>query len=261
MDASDRFLNKNGKFEMNNDIFPNSRGWWNTVEIADLNNDGLKDVVAGNHGLNTRFRTSPEKPLHMFVKDFDRNGTTEQIICQYEGSKLYTLALKHDMAMQMPHINAKYPRYEDYKDQQITDVFSSEELKDATALTAEELATVVYLSKGDLTYYKAKLPFQVQFSSTYAILVKDFNDDKNPDILLGGNMYESKPEVGIYDASYGVLLLGDGEGEFDFMPVIESGIKIDRAVRKILQVQSPPAGKIIVANNNDKAQIFQKRTE
>jgi hypothetical protein len=255
------FLNKNGKFEMNNDIFPNSRGWWNTVEIADLNNDGLKDVVAGNHGLNTRFRTSPEKPLHMFVKDFDRNGTTEQIICQYEGSKLYTLALKHDMAMQMPHINAKYPRYEDYKDQQITDVFSSEELKDATALTAEELATVVYLSKGDLTYYKAKLPFQVQFSSTYAILVKDFNDDKNPDILLGGNMYESKPEVGIYDASYGVLLLGDGEGEFDFMPVIESGIKIDRAVRKILQVQSPPAGKIIVANNNDKAQIFQKRTE
>jgi hypothetical protein len=255
------FLNQNGKFEMNKNIIPNSSGWWNTVEIADLNKDGIPDIVAGNHGLNTRFRTSPGKPLHMFVKDFDRNGSVEQIICQYENNKLYPLALKHDMAMQMPHINKKYPRYEDYKDQEITDIFSPAELKDATVLSAEELTTDVFLSSSELTYYKAQLPVQAQFSNTYAILVDDFNDDKNPDILLGGNMYESKPEVGIYDASYGVLLKGDGKGSFVFMPVMESGIKIDRAVRQIIKVPTPEGAKIIVANNNDKAQIFQQTAD
>ncbi len=255
------FLNQNGRFEMNNEIFPNSGGWWNTIETADFNNDGIVDIAVGNHGLNTRFRSSSANPLHMFVKDFDRNGTIEQIICQYEGNKLYPLALKHDMAMQMPHINAKYPRYEDYKDQEITDIFSPEELKDATVVTAEELATVVFLSNGMLTYEKANLPVQAQFSNTYSILVDDFNNDKNPDILLGGNFYESKPEIGVYDACYGVLLIGDGLGGFEFMPVMESGIKIDRAVRQIIKVPSPGGDKIVVANNNDKAQIFLKTTD
>jgi hypothetical protein len=74
-------------------------------------------------------------------------------------------------------------------------------------------------------------------------------------------MYESIPEVGIYDASYGVLLKGDGKGSFVFMPVMESGIKIDRAVRQIIKVPTPEGAKIIVANNNDKAQIFQQTAD
>ncbi|MEL0299218.1 MAG: hypothetical protein VW972_02900, partial [Flavobacteriaceae bacterium] len=34
----------------------------------------------------------------------------------------------------------------------------------------------------------------------------DYDKDGDQDLLLGGNLYEVKPEVGIYDASYGTVL-------------------------------------------------------
>lgn len=255
------FINDNGTFRYNENLFQNSNGWWNTVETADLNGDGFADIIAGNHGLNTRFKASEERPLYMYVKDFDRNGTTEQVICQFEDDKLYPLPLKHDMSSQMPHIGRKYPQYSNYMDEQITDVFSAQELEGATILKAYDLSTSVYLSNGDLTYSKIDLPMQVQFSNTYAILVDDYNDDAIPDILFGGNMYESKPEMGRYDASYGSLLLGDGEGGFNLLPVPESGLKIDRAVREIRKVATPLGDRIVVANNNNYVQVFRRSTE
>jgi len=226
-----------------------------------LNGDGFADIIAGNHGLNTRFTASVEKPLHMYVKDFDRNGTTEQVICQFEDDKLFPLPLKHDMASQMPHIDRKYLRYESYKDQQITDVFSPKELDGATVLKAYDLSTSVYLSNGNLIYSKIELPMQVQFSNTYAISVEDYNGDEITDILFGGNMYESKPEMGRYDASFGALLLGDGKGGFKLLPAHESGLKIDKAVREIRKVSTRYGNRIVVANNNDYVQVFRKRTE
>jgi hypothetical protein len=74
-------------------------------------------------------------------------------------------------------------------------------------------------------------------------------------------MYQSKPEMGRYDASYGTLLLGDGSGSFEYMPAGESGIKIDRAVREIRQISSPKGSRILVANNNDHLQLFRKNSE
>jgi len=255
------FINKNGVFEYKKDLIPNSYGWWKAVEIADLNGDGYPDIIVGNHGLNTRFKASEEKPLVMFVKDFDRNGSLEQIICQYEGDKLYPLALKHDLASQIPNIRNKYKNYEAYMNQEITDVFSIEEIEEARRLIANDLSTSIYLSNGNLTYSKIELPMQVQFSETHAISIGDYNGDGFTDVLFGGNMYESKPEMGRYDASYGSLLIGDGTGGFNFMSVATSGLKIDGPVRKIRKIATPDGDRIVVVNNNDYAQIFRKNSK
>ncbi len=55
---------------------------------------------------------------------------------------------------------------------------------------------------------RKSLPLEAQFSPVYAAEAGDFNDDGNLDILLGGNLYNVKPEVGRYDASYGSFLSG-----------------------------------------------------
>ncbi len=249
--------NESGFFVLKNDAIPNSSGWWNTVEVADLNGDDRMDIVAGNHGLNSRFRATKEFPLHMFINDFDKNGTMEQIICQYEGDKLYPLPLRHDLAMQMPQIKKRYLKYESFKDQEITDIFSEDILANATKLKAHDLGTRVFFNNGSLDFTEYELPKQAQFSCTYAIAIEDFNGDDIPDILLAGNLYDSKPEMGRYDASYGTFLIGDGARNFDLIPPSLSGLKLDRQVREIQKIRTKNGFRILVANNNDAVQAFE----
>ncbi len=111
-----------------------TRGWWNCLTTGDFDGDGDMDFVAGNHGFNSRFKASEERPVTMYVNDFDLNGSAEQIICVYEGDSSYPLALKHNLIQQLPRLAEKYPKYEMYKGQQITDIFAPEQLKNAIKL-------------------------------------------------------------------------------------------------------------------------------
>ena len=102
---------------------------------------------------------------------------------------------------------------------------------------------------------------QVQFSNVLASSIEDYNNDGHLDILFGGNMYQAKPEMGRYDASYGSLLLGNGSGEFELMPPSISGLKLDKAVREIRMISTPGGVVTVVANNDDVLQMFRISSE
>jgi len=57
-------------------------GWWNSLSAADFDKDGDIDYVAGNFGLNTRYKVSQSQPMEIIAKDFDRNGTLDPV-CSY----------------------------------------------------------------------------------------------------------------------------------------------------------------------------------
>jgi len=92
-----------------------TNGWWNRIEAADLDGDGDVDFVIGNHGLNSKFKASLEKPLCMYVSDFDQNGSIEHLICMFNGEKNYPLILRHDLVSQIPSLKKKYLKYESFK--------------------------------------------------------------------------------------------------------------------------------------------------
>lgn len=211
-----------------------TNGWWNRLVAADLNGDGYPDLIAANHGLNSRFKASREKPVSMYVSDFDGNGSVEQILSCYNGDSSYPMALRHDLVGVLPYLKKKYLHYSDYKLQTVEDIFTPEQLRGAEKLEAYELRSCVFLSDGKGHYSKRVLPAAAQLSPMYAVEVRDVDRDGKADIVMGGNFYESKPEAGIYDASYGVVLKGDGRGGFTALSQSKSGVHLKGAVRDIL---------------------------
>lgn len=231
----------------------NSNGWWNNIEAGDFDKDGDMDFVIGNHGLNSRFRASHEKPVSMYINDFDKNGTAEQIICAYNGERSYPVCLKHDLVMQLPHLKKKYLKYERYKGQQINEIFSEEALEKSEKLVAYNLKSSILINKGNNQFDLVPLPMEVQSSPLYALLVQDFDKDGFVDILTGGNLYEVKPEMGRYDASYGHFLKGHASG---FTPVSASasGFWVEGQIRDFKIINK---NHLMIIKNNAPVEIVK----
>lgn len=253
------FLNDGGKFREKKDAFGQEKtdGWWNCLAAADFDSDGDIDFIAGNHGLNSRFKASEEKPVSMYVNDFDLNGKVEQIICGFDGDTSFPLALKHDLVRQIPALEKKIQTYNSYKSQTITDIFSEEQLKNSIHLNSYLMETSLFINDGSGNFSQKKLPAEVQFSPVYGAETGDFDGDGKTDIILGGNLYNVKPEVGRYDASYGSFLRGDGRGGFTFIPPAATGLRLNGEIRDIKELKTTSGNILVVARSNDSVQVFK----
>jgi len=234
-----------------------TNGWWNRLVAADINGDGYMDLIGGNHGLNSRFKTSETKPVRMYVSDFDGSGIIKQVVSCYNGDSAWPMVLRHDLVGVLPSLKKKYLKYAHYKKQRVEDIFTAAQLEKAVKLNAYELSSCVFINDRKGGFEKKALPAAAQLSPMYGMAVTDLDGDAKPDILLGGNFYQSKPEAGIYDASYGLMLKGDGTGNFAVVPSQQSGIHVKGAVRDIITLQAGKKRLILYACNNDKLYIYQ----
>lgn len=253
------FINDNGSFKDKSAQYglTGTEGWWHTIIAKDLNADGKIDFVLGNHGLNSHFKAKPGKPLTMYVNDFDLNGSIEQIICSYNGNNSYPAAQKDDLVNQIPSLSSKYKKNDDYKDATIEDIFSPEVLQRALVLKAEKMESCVMINSGHDSFQLTPLPSEAQFSPVYAVYADDFDHDGICDILLGGNQYRAKPETGIYDASYGLLLKGSPEGKWYPVSSLNSGIFTKGEIRDLKILNINGARNIVVGRNNDNLQFYK----
>ena len=253
------FINDNGQFVNRTEEAGLSltQGWWNTLKPSDLDNDGDIDFIAGNHGLNSRFKATATRPVTMYVNDFDLNGRVEQVICYYEGDTSYPIALKHDIDNQIPFLKKKYPQYVDYMGQTIQDMFTPDQLERAIELKSVTMSSAVVRNLGDGTFRVEPLPLRSQFSSIFAVHIEDLNEDGIMDIITGGNYYKVKPEIGRDDASYGEIFLGQPDGSYAYIPPGQSGLLLKEQIRGINVLRSSKGRLMVVARNDLAPQVFR----
>ena len=211
-------------------------GWWNKILAEDLNGDGKIDIVAGNMGLNTQCKASDSEPIEMVYKDFDDNGSVDPIMSFYIQGKSYPYVTRDEMLDQMSIMRTRFQDYKSYAEATVTDIFTPEELKDASHLSSNFLKTAYFESNASGKLKEKPLPLAVQSSPVYTITSLDFDQDGKKDLLFCGNSSRVRLRFGKYDANYGILLKGDGKGNFNYIPQNKSGFALKGDVRSVLSL-------------------------
>lgn len=233
-------------------------GWWSSIAVADFDKDGDKDFIAGNLGLNYKYKATKEKPFEIFAKDFDKNGTQDIVLSYYEKDVLVPLRGRECSSNQMPFIKDKFKTYDAFGKASLIEVFGETELTSSTHFKATNFAHCYFENKGDAIFEKRQLPVETQISSINSFLIDDFNKDGHLDFLCAGNLYESEVETPRNDASYGQLLKGDGEGNFELIPFSKSGFQTKGEIRNLHVIQNKATSEkqILIVKNNDAPEWF-----
>lgn len=247
------FLNEKGKLVDASSAYIKvpSTGWWNTLYADDMDMDGDPDVVIGNCGLNTQFRANEQSPMTLYYDDFDRNGSVDPIMCYYVDGVSYPAASRDDLVAQVPSLKKSFLTYSDYSEATIHDLFSEDQLKGARVLKAEQMETVYLENRENREFALHVLPKEAQYSPVYGIASMDANGDGLKDILLCGNNTWTRIKYGRYSSNHGVLLTGDSQGSFTYVPQSVSGLNISGNVRSLQKIRSNENNDLLVVGLND----------
>ena len=189
------FINKNGRFTASE--IPASTGLWQTMYTTDVNGDGFMDILAGNWGHNSKLYAGKNGPLKLYVKDFDNNGSVEQVMAYTVDKKEYTFLAKDELERSLPVLKKSYLKYSEVAGKTVDYMFFNL-FKDYTELKAETLGSCCFINDGKGNFTRMDLPDGVQMAPVFAFCSLPGNSKGT--YLAAGNFYGVVPYEGRYDA-------------------------------------------------------------
>lgn len=251
------FINKNGKLIKSNEYLAlkDAKGWWNKILVSDVDNDGDKDIIAGNLGTNYKFHASKEKPFHIYTNDFDFNGVQDIFLAKYYNNKQVPVRGKGCTAQQLPHLKNKIKSYNEFANSDLEGILGSR-IKSALHYEVNQFKSGIFKNDGKGTFKFEPFSNHVQKSLINSIISEDINDDNINDLILAGNNYMSEVETTRADAGTGVLLLGDKKGFYKYVSNVTTGLFADKDVRNMLILNSKKGKLLLVINNNDTHKLY-----
>ena len=249
------FEYQNGRYQKRE--LKNTSGWWNALEVADLDKDGDLDLLAGNLGLNSDLQASEKEPVGLYVKDFDKNGNSDPILTYYKQGKQYTYSSQDELISQIVAIKKRFRNYTSFAKSSFKKVFNHKDLEGAVYKEVQTFSSAWFENKGDGNFIMHDLPLDAQIAPIQDFIIQDFDNDGFLDILTAGNFYGFKPAIGKMDANFGGYLKGDGKGGFRAIANRATDWSIQGEVREMAKIKliREQIG-IIVGTNNGWVQKY-----
>jgi enediyne biosynthesis protein E4 len=236
-----------------------THGLWNSVAVSDIDKDGDMDFIAGNLGLNSRYRCTKEKPFSIYAGDFDNNGSLDAIPAYYFGDVEYPVPPLFDLLRQTPMFKKRYQSFETYAHATMSELLSPVKEKISYVARSYEQRSVIIENRGNGQFSIQPLPDVAQRSPITDIALDDINTDGNPDLLIVGNDYSVEPVEGQHDGGVGMILLGDGKGKFNPLSPQESALWVEGDAKNIITLNSFEGKIILVAQNKGQLLAFKKK--
>jgi hypothetical protein len=234
-----------------------SAGWYYSIISADFDSDGDMDLIAGNLGLNYKYKASLDHPFEVYSDDLDANGVNDIVLGYYEHGEIFPVRGKSCSSQQIPSLGEKIETFNEFANANIFDLYGAS-LENAIHYEAYNFATVYVENIGNNEFKIKPLVNDAQFSSVNSIISKDFNGDGILDIVISGNLYPAEIETPRNDAGMGLYLTGDGKGNFSPLHISESGFLApnDAKDMKLINIGSNGKQTILVGNNQSYLQAI-----
>ena len=253
------FKYHDGKFE-NKTLetgLSNTEGWWYSIAAADMDNDGDMDLIAGNLGLNYKYKASIDEPFEVHYDDFDQNGDKDIVLSYYNFGEQFPLRGKSCSTQQIPQISQQFQTYNKFALASLIDVYGENKLESALNYKARTFASAYFENTGTGQFKMHELPNEAQISNIDGIMIEDFDYDGNKDILIVGNAYGVEIETTRNDASVGLFLKGDGQGKFKAVSTDKSGFLVTGDAKGMAKIKVNNEEVILVVLNNDAIKSFK----
>jgi hypothetical protein len=227
--------------------------------LADFDNDGDLDLVAGNHGLNSGYHASASQPLTIRYGDFNKDDKIDAFLFQYIRGREFPHQTRTQYIEQITTLRKRIYYFRDFGRMQYQDIFSENERATADSLQVFTLATTYFENTGNGRFRSRPLPAMIQLSTVKDMLACDLNHDGNLDLLVVGNLYTPDVLEGRQDACPGWVFKGNGKGSFTPTSLMQSGMFAPGDNRAILGLTFQGQPLIVVAPNQGKVRVFRTR--
>jgi hypothetical protein len=238
-------------------------GFWNSINGADLDNDGDIDYVLGNYGTNSLVRATAEYPAKIYSKDFDNNGSYDFIPSVFFKDKNDQLVetpyhVKGDLIKELNGIRKSFVFYHQMANAPIDSIITKSMQKDALISQVNYLKTAILINLGNGKFELKSLPALAQIAPTKGTMIDDLDGDGNMDIVLVGNNYGSELGIGRMDAGFGLVLKGDGKNNFKPMDIATSGWMMRSDARALARLAHNGTSSLVCTNQNGPIKSYKK---